>query len=107
MKPNILYLLAATLILPLSASATADSLYPLRGETKSQIQKQYGEPQTIRGPVGDPPITRWIYNDFTVVFEYDRALDAFPRRPDLENRPSSSIPPRPDPSRGDTLNMPE
>ena len=85
----------------------ASDLYPIRGATKSQVQEQYGQPSDTRGPVGDPPITRWIYNDFSVVFEYDKALDAYPRNKDLENLPASAIPARPDPSNGDTLNFPD
>ncbi|MBN1377993.1 MAG: hypothetical protein JXA04_02025 [Gammaproteobacteria bacterium] len=107
MKLKTLFALASLLILHVCASASADNLYPLRGATKNQIQEQYGQPQDIKGPVGDPPITRWNYSDFSVVFEYDRVLDAFPRNHELEKLPASSYAPRPDPSVGDTLNLPD
>lgn len=43
---------------------------PVRGMTMQQVAKDYGEPKEKRAPVGDPPITRWVYPDYTVYFEY-------------------------------------
>ena len=87
-------LIAAFLI---CTTTIANNLYPERGATKSQVQQKHGEPQDTKGPVGDPPITRWIYNDFSVVFEYDKALHSFPRNQGLENLPSDALPQRPEP----------
>lgn len=47
----------------------ADRDVPGRGQTMSQVEDRYGEPQQRRGPVGEPPITRWQYPGFRVVFE--------------------------------------
>ena len=106
MKLKNLCLLVSAVLIHISASAIADDLYPVRGATKAQVQEQYGQPQDTRGPVGDPPITRWIYSDFTVVFEYDKALHSFPRNQGIENLSDSVLPLRPDPGTGDTLTMP-
>lgn len=92
-----------------SVGLAADNAeFGLRGETKSQVRSEYGEPESIKGPVGDPPITRWIYPGFSVVYEYDRVLHAFKRQPALENQSADAYPSRPDRSgQGDTLDIPE
>jgi hypothetical protein len=95
-------------ILATGAVAQSTNAYDdLRGKPKSAVETQYGQPDSIDGPVGDPPITRWYYDGFTVVFEYDHVVHAFEREPALENLPSASLPDRPSPDSGDTLNLPE
>lgn len=47
---------------------------PRRGISKEKVREQFGEPVSISGPVGDPPITGWQYDNFTVYFEYDLVL---------------------------------
>ncbi|MGD8570155.1 MAG: hypothetical protein PVJ39_18860 [Gammaproteobacteria bacterium] len=42
---------------------------PARAMTMDQVRDEFGEPLKIVGPVGDPPITRWVYDKFTVHFE--------------------------------------
>lgn len=49
---------------------------PKSGITKAAVEQKFGTPQSIQGPVGDPPITKWIYAGFTVYFEYDRVIHA-------------------------------
>lgn len=53
---------------------------PARGITMVMVDSRYGEPDRVVHPVGDPPITRWVYDDFTVVFEYDRVLHSVSHR---------------------------
>jgi hypothetical protein len=48
---------------------------PKRGILKSAVVAQFGEPLSKSTPVGDPPITYWNYENYTVYFEYDRVLD--------------------------------
>jgi hypothetical protein len=45
-----------------------------------KVKEIFGEPQKQAPAVGDPPITRWIYQDFTVYFEYDRVIHAVKHR---------------------------
>lgn len=47
---------------------------PGTGMTKAQVERKFGEPQAWRDPVGDPPISSWVYNNFTVYFEYDHVI---------------------------------
>lgn len=49
---------------------------PKRGATMGEVEKQFGAPVTRHPTVGKPPITRWDYNGFTVVFEHERVIDA-------------------------------
>ncbi len=80
------------LALGLMASASADTLRtsgisagedgsrPLRGTTQSQVEAKYGSPASKKAAVGDPPISRWEYQEFTVYFEYDRVIHAVLKR---------------------------
>lgn len=63
--------LAITLWVPLAASATE---VPARGMSQQQVRERFGAPRQVQPPVGQPPITRWHYPDFTVYFENQRAL---------------------------------
>ena len=47
---------------------------PPRGVTKAEVRQRLGEPRRRVAAVGDPPISRWVYDQFTVYFEYDRVL---------------------------------
>jgi hypothetical protein len=49
---------------------------PRRGITMGEVEKQFGAPATRHPTVGKPPITRWDYNGFAVVFEHDRVIDS-------------------------------
>ena len=49
---------------------------PKRGITMGQVEKQFGAPLTRHPTVGQPPITRWDYQNFAVVFERDRVIDS-------------------------------
>lgn len=61
-------------------SAGEDGSRPLRGSTQAQVEAKYGSPASKKAAVGDPPISRWEYADFTVYFEYDRVIHAVLRR---------------------------
>ena len=53
---------------------------PRSGSSMTTVRGGYGEPTSIKGPVGEPPITRWIYDDFTVYFEFDRVIEVVVHR---------------------------
>lgn len=62
---------AETIRIPIGAQgseATAAGL-PARGTTEAQVLAQYGDPAERHPPVGQPPIERWDYADFSVYFE--------------------------------------
>jgi hypothetical protein len=71
---------AETLLLERSQREAAISK-PARGSSMDAVLKRYGEPSSRMAPVGGdrpqhPPITRWVYPEFTVYFEHERVIDA-------------------------------
>ena len=72
---------ALTLCLPLAMAALintshAQPLLPQRGMSQQAVEQQFGAPEDTRPPVGQPPIERWVYADFTVYFEGHYTLHA-------------------------------
>lgn len=49
---------------------------PHRGSTMTQVESRFGAPVVRHAAVGDPPITRWDYPQFSVFFEHDKVLHA-------------------------------
>jgi len=47
---------------------------PARGQTQSRVLRQFGEPTSRIGAVGDPPISSWNYPNFIVYFEYSHVI---------------------------------
>ena len=82
-------LIAIAIVLP--SSALSDSLVipdianqpgtapdttprPARAMTKEQVREEFGSPRQVVGPIGNPPITRWVYDDFVVTFENEYVI---------------------------------
>jgi hypothetical protein len=64
-----------------SAQSAAATARPAHGASMDQVLQRFGEPQQRLGPVGEPPISHWVYPDFVVYYEYDRVIHAVvPRR---------------------------
>jgi len=47
---------------------------PGGGESMETVLSRYGEPSQRIAAVGEPPISRWVYPQFTVYFERSLAL---------------------------------
>lgn len=47
---------------------------PKNGQSKSDIEGKFGAPAKRHQPVGDPPISRWDYESYSVYFEHDLVL---------------------------------
>ena len=60
--------------------AGTDSSRPTRGMTAASVESRFGAPATKVAAVGDPPISRWEYQNFVVFFEYDRVIHAVVKR---------------------------
>ena len=75
---------ADTLLLDAISTAPPNSAAgvprPNRGARMSDVAAQYGEPESRRDAVGEPPITRWVYPSYTVYFERDRVIDVVVHR---------------------------
>jgi hypothetical protein len=61
---------------------------PARGMTMDRVQARFGAPRNMAGPVGEPPITRWEYPGFVVVFEYRHVIHSVEKH-DRPPRPIS------------------
>jgi len=83
--PRLFLLLA--LLLPLGANA--DSLHipigqqgasalslPQLGESKRAVLERFGLADEEHPSVGNPPITRWDYREFSVYFEYQQVISS-------------------------------
>ena len=47
---------------------------PVNGISKDEVRARFGEPVDKLAAVGDPPITRWNYDSWSVYFEYELVL---------------------------------
>jgi len=61
------------------ASAAVDAR-PTRGMSQASVQSKFGSPEAVRSPVGNPPISRWEYQEFIVYFEHDKVIHAVTKR---------------------------
>ena len=69
--------LADTVDIPLADSMGLEM--PRRGLSMNAVEERYGSPAQVLAAIGDPPITRWVYPDFTVYFEHDLVIHPVPR----------------------------
>lgn len=53
---------------------------PPRGALMSTVEANFGEPRQRHSAVGQPPITRWDYDGFSVYFEYNHVIHAVATR---------------------------
>ncbi len=79
----------ATLSIPLSAvsevllidviaesppNSPAGLIRPSHGMSMDTVKQRFGEPTEVYSPVGEPPITRWGYQGYSVYFERDLVI---------------------------------
>lgn len=81
-------LIVAIAFITLPASSQADVLLieevrqaeamtlPVNGISKEDVRAKFGDPAQIHAAVGDPPISRWDYEHWSVYFEYDLVLSS-------------------------------
>ncbi len=53
---------------------------PAKGMSMSSVKERYGEPMNELPWIGDPPISRWVYDQYTVYFEHDRVIHSVMNR---------------------------
>ena len=62
---------------------------PTRGMSQDAVLTRFGEPLSLTRPVGQPPISKWHYADFTVYFESSVVIHSVlmhkPKYPELLN----------------------
>ena len=51
-------------------------LRPERGMKMDQVEANYGNPLRVNPAIGEPPITSWVYDKYTVYFEHEYVIHA-------------------------------
>lgn len=76
-----------TILIPVSRQGAdrGDLHLPTTGNTQQHVKQQYGEPEAISKAVGEPPISRWDYSEFSVYFESGTVIHSV-----LKHRPNQS-----------------
>jgi len=59
-----------------SQQRTDSTPKPNHGQSMAQVETSFGQPLQKDEAVGEPPITRWRYAEFTVYFENNRVIHA-------------------------------
>lgn len=67
---------SGTIKIPIGKQGSPDSSIstPARGMNKEAVMQIYGPPIKINDSKGVPPITSWVYANFTVYFESDTVI---------------------------------
>jgi len=75
---------ADTLLLDAIKAAPPNSsggvMRPRSGASMTDVVAGFGEPSSKKDAIGEPPITRWVYPQYTVYFEHDRVIDVVVHR---------------------------
>ncbi|MEJ2361493.1 MAG: hypothetical protein P8Z75_08715 [Gammaproteobacteria bacterium] len=69
---------------PATSSTVTESqsqTVPGRGMSMKQVEARFGTPDKKIAAVGNPPISRWIYKNYTVYFEYNLVIDSVLHHP--------------------------
>lgn len=68
---------AQTLEIPLGEQGDPQlTQLPQTGESRRSVLERFGLADQEHAPVGQPPITRWDYREFSVYFEYDHVVNS-------------------------------
>ena len=55
-------------------NSTSGLLRPERGMQKLQVETNFGSPLRINPAIGEPPISSWVYEKYTVYFESEYVI---------------------------------
>ncbi|MGE4406808.1 phosphodiesterase [Pseudomonas sp.] len=69
-------LFAEEIRIPVGQQGLPEMAMPTRGESKTRVLERFGLADEERPAVGQPPITRWDYREFSVYFEGDRVISS-------------------------------
>lgn len=65
---------AQNLAIPGHSETDEVQVMPRRGINMDAVIEEFGQPDERFGPVGEPPITEWVYGGFRVYFEHQTVL---------------------------------
>ncbi|MGY6555100.1 MAG: hypothetical protein ACXIUM_11345 [Wenzhouxiangella sp.] len=49
---------------------------PRNGLSMTEVERRFGAPLERRPAVGEPPITRWVFEDYSVFFEHQLVIES-------------------------------
>jgi hypothetical protein len=76
------FLHATTMADTLSISDPRPAVHvPERGMNMDQVESNFGAPNERIAAVGEPPIARWVYGQYTVYFEHQLVLHSVVHQP--------------------------
>ena len=67
---------ADTLQIPIGQQGGSALQLPQFGESQRAVLERFGLADEEHPSVGNPPITRWDYREFSVYFEYDHVINS-------------------------------
>ena len=67
---------AETLQIPIGQQGATDLALPQRGDSQRAVLERFGLADEEHAPVGQPPISRWDYREFSVYFEHDHVINS-------------------------------
>lgn len=76
LKKSILICSLCVAFISLTAVYASQASLPSRGASMENVLSMIGEPDKKLESVGQPPITRWIYPNYTLYFEDSLLLHA-------------------------------
>ena len=65
---------AQNLTIPGHMPSDQQQVMPRRGIDMNAVIAKFGQPDERYGPIGEPPITEWVYGNFRVYFEHELVL---------------------------------
>ncbi len=65
---------AETVAIPGHTPSDSMQIMPRRGIDMEAVLSEFGEPDQRYGPIGEPPISEWVYGSFRVYFEHQTVL---------------------------------
>ncbi|NCF09128.1 MAG: hypothetical protein GWP66_00435 [Gammaproteobacteria bacterium] len=65
---------------PSATEPMVSVIVPGNGMSMDQVAQRFGEPKEKVSSVGEPPISRWVYEGYTVFFEHDLVLHSVVHR---------------------------
>ena len=72
---------ADTLLLDgIEQAAPSAAQRPKSGLSMAAVESTYGAPSQRHAAVGEPPITRWDYSEFSVYFEHELVIHSVAAR---------------------------
>jgi len=67
---------AEVIKIPVGQQGQTNIILPNRGDAKLDVLDRFGLADEEHAPVGQPPITRWDYREFSVYFEGNRVINS-------------------------------